>query len=203
MIEFAFVAPVLLIAGLGGLELVNLTLAYMRVSDIAIKVADNAARVRISIDESDINEIFTGAKEMGKSIDFPAHGRIILSSIEPVTGGTPVKITNQYLRWQRCTGALPVNSTHGSQGDGATGTAQAAGYGVPGQPKITASMNAPVMLAEVVYQYQPMVGDNWFGPITIRQVKSMPVRQRSDQVIKNGSSLPAASQMLCTNPFAV
>ena len=202
MIEFAFVAPVLLIAGLGSLELANLTLAYMRVSDIAIKVADNSARVRVSIDESDINEIFTGAKEMGKPINFAANGRIILSSVEPLVGGTPPKVTNQYLRWQRCTGAYPVNSTHGSEGDGATGTGQAAGYGVPGGGKIQASMNSAVMLAEVVYKYQPLISDGWFGPIVIRQVKSMPVRQRTDQIVKNGSNLPAASRMLCSNPYA-
>ncbi len=193
--------PFLCLLGLGGLELANLALAYLRVNDIAIKVADNAARVRISIDEADINETFAGAKEMGKPLRFAENGRIILSSIEPVmTTASPPTIQNQRIRWQRCTGANLANSTHGAEGDGATGTAQVAGYGVPGSAKIAASENNAVILAEVVYTYQPLVGNQWFGDITIRAVQAITVRQRADQTLKNGSNLDASKRALCTNP---
>lgn len=199
-IEFGLALPLLCLAGLGGMELTNLTLAYLRVNDIAIKVADNAARVRISIDEQDINQVMIGAREMGKSIDFGANGRVILSSVEPVLNtGSPPAVVNQYLRWQRCYGANAANSTHGSQGDGSTGTAQAAGYGVTGKAKIAAAANTAVILAEVVYDYQPLVSPRWFGPITIRVQQSMPVRQRTDQVIKNGGNLATAQTAACSN----
>jgi Flp pilus assembly protein TadG len=203
MTEFAMSLPFLGLLGLGGLELTNMALTQLRVSNIALKTADNAARVRVSIDEADINEIFTGAKVMGQPIDFANHGRIILSSIEPVMNtATPPAVVNQYLRWQRCTGANAANSTHGNEGDGATGTAQAAGYGVPGGPKIKASANTATMLVEVVYDYQPIVSNRWFGTITMRAVQSIAVRDRSDQVIKNGSGLTNSQKALCSNTHA-
>ena len=192
--------PFLVLLGFGGLELTHLTIAYLRVNDIALKVADNAARVRISIDESDVNQIFAGAREMGKSINFANNGRVILSSIEPVMNtASPPVVVNQFLRWQRCFGANTANSTHGTEGDGATGTAQAAGYGIPTKAKITASENTATMLVEVVYTYQPLVSNTWFGPTTIRVQQSMPVRQRTDQVVKNAGSLSTAARPLCTN----
>jgi len=199
-IEFALVLPFLVLLGFGGLELTHVTVAYLRVNDIALKVADNAARVRISIDETDVNQIFTGTREMGKSINFAANGRVILSSIEPVMNtASPPAVVNQYLRWQRCFGANAANSTHGNEGDGATGTAQAAGYGIPTKAKIAASANTATMLVEVVYTYQPLNSNRWFGPITIRVQQSMPVRQRNDQVIKNASSLATGARALCSN----
>lgn len=201
--EFAFALPLLLLAGLGGLELKNLTLAHQRVNDIAMKVADNTARVRISIDEEDMKEIFLGAKQIGAEIDFAQNGRVIVSSIEPVMNtASPPQVVNQHLRWQRCYGAHAANSTHGSQGDGATGTAQADGYGVTGQGKIKAAANTAVILVEVVYDYQPLISNRWFGTRTIRAVQSMPVRQRADQIMKNASSLSTANRPLCTNPHA-
>lgn len=199
--EFALSLPFLCLLGLGGLELANVTLAYLRVYDIAVKVADNAARVRTSIDETDINEIFVGAKMMGASLDFASNGRIILSSIEPVmsTSGTP-RVVNQYLRWQRCTGADAANSTHGNEGDGRTTSGdQASGYGLPGGAKIRATERNALMLVEVVYQYQPIVSNEWLGSIEIRAIQTMPVRQRMDQVLRNGKNLPNAQRMLCTN----
>jgi TadE-like protein len=201
LIEFALILPTMVLIGLSGLELANLTMAHLRVNDIAIKVADNAARVRLSIDEADINEIMFGAKEMGKSINFAANGRIILSSIEPVMdSSSPPQVVNQYLRWQRCAGANAANSTHGSEGDGATGTAQADGYGVTGGAKIKAAQNTAIILAEVVYTYQPLVSTRWYGAQTIRAVQSIPVRQRIAQDLKNGSSLSTAAQARCSNP---
>lgn len=199
-VEFAMCLPMLLLAGLAGLELTNLTMAYLRVNDIAMKVADNAARVRLSIDEADMKEVFLGAKQMGAEIDFGDHGRIIVSSIEPVMdNGSPPNVVNQYLRWQRCYGAHPANSTHGIEGQGATGTAEAAGYGVTGGQKVVAAANTAVVLVEVVYDYQPIVSNRWFGSRTFRAVQSMPVRQRMDQVIKNAGALSAANRPLCSN----
>ena len=81
-------------------------MAHLRVSNIAMLTADNAARVRDSIDEADVIELFTGAKMTGASINFAQNGRIILSSLEPTDGRT----NRQWIRWQRCDGALNVAS---------------------------------------------------------------------------------------------
>ena len=96
-LEFAFALPVVLALGLLGLETANYALANLRVSQIAMLTADNAARVRDSIDEGDIVELFTGAKMSGNNINFAQNGRIILTDLEQTTDGT-----KQWVRWQRC-----------------------------------------------------------------------------------------------------
>lgn len=101
LIEFAYSLPVLMILSMGGLEIANLSMAHMRISQIAMLVADNAARERASIDEADINEIFTGAEQAGSNIkNFKANTRIYLSDLEP-NGQTGTE-AGQYIRWQRC-----------------------------------------------------------------------------------------------------
>ena len=62
--------PVLVTLGLVGLETANLAMAHLRVSNIAMLTADNAARVRDSIDEANVIELLTGAKMTGDSIRF-------------------------------------------------------------------------------------------------------------------------------------
>ena len=87
MLEFAFALPVLLTLSLVGIEVSHFAMANLRVSNIAVMTADNAARVRDTIDEADVVELMTGAKMTGGEIDFGRHGRIILSSIEANTAG--------------------------------------------------------------------------------------------------------------------
>ena len=120
LIEFAYSLPVLMVLSMGGLEIANLATAHMRVSQIAMLVADNASRERTSIDEADINEIFTGAELAGANLkDFKANTRIFLSDLEPNTQtGTKA---GQYIRWQRCWGGGTFTSTYGKAGDGTIG----------------------------------------------------------------------------------
>ena len=82
MVEFAFAAPIFLTLVLTGLELSNLALAHLRVSQMAMTVADNAGRVTSGIDEANIIETFTGAQAIAEGLDFTANGRIVLSSLE-------------------------------------------------------------------------------------------------------------------------
>ena len=51
MVEFAMVAPVMAVLTIGGLELANLAITHMRVSEIANTVSDNAGRVTSGMDE--------------------------------------------------------------------------------------------------------------------------------------------------------
>ncbi|MGQ0660288.1 MAG: TadE/TadG family type IV pilus assembly protein, partial [Sphingosinicella sp.] len=64
-VEFALALPVLLTLGLFGLETANFAMAHLRVSNIAVMTADNAARIRDNIDEADVIDLLTGAKETG------------------------------------------------------------------------------------------------------------------------------------------
>jgi hypothetical protein len=109
MIEFALVLPVVMVIGFWGVETANFAIANLRISQIAALTADNAGRVRDSIDEADVNELLTGAKLVGTGIDFAARGRIILSDLEMNTSDN----TKQWIRWQRCSGARNVASSYG------------------------------------------------------------------------------------------
>src|ERR1044072_8603323 len=186
-VEFAMSLPVLGTLGVGGVEPANLARAHLRVSNIAMLTADNAARVRDSIDEANVIELLTGAKMTGDSIRFRQNGRILLSSIEPNTAGSGGASTGQWIRWQRCDGAKNVASRYGPQGTGQSNASLQA-VGPPGN-QISASSGTAVMMVEVVYDYQPIVSNAIFGPRTIRYESAFNVRQRTDQVLKNAGSV--------------
>jgi len=189
-VEFALSLPILLSLGLCGLEAANLAMAHLRVSNIAMLTADNAARVRDSIDESNVIELFTGGKMTGDTIDFRQNGRIVLSSIEVNAGGT-----GQWIRWQRCDGVLNAPSEIGAQDFGAANNAlQSVGTG---SNTISAAAGTAVIVAEVTYQYQPVVSEAIFGPRTIRAQAAFNVRQRTNQALTNTSNLTAAQIRTC------
>jgi hypothetical protein len=181
--EFAMALPVLTTLGLCGIECANLAMANLRVSNIAMLTADNAARVRDSIDEANVIELLTGAKMTGDSIRFRQNGRIILSSVEPNAAGSGGASTGQWIRWQRCDGAKNVASSYGVQGRGQNdNTLQFVG---PAANQITAAAGTAVMLVEVTYDYQPIVSNSIFGARTLRYESAFNVRQRTNQAITN------------------
>ncbi|MBL8649490.1 MAG: hypothetical protein JNL35_03705 [Sphingopyxis sp.] len=179
MIEMAFCIPLLVLVGFGGLEMANLTLVNTRISQIALSTADNASRIAVGsslslprVREIDINEVFTGAEEQGRGLNLGARGRIILSSLERnVEDG-------QWIHWQRCYGDLPVESSYGDTGDGATGE-DFPGMGPAGQ-EVTAPPGSAVMFVEVVYQYEALLYGRWLGPRTIRSRAAFNIREGRD-----------------------
>jgi len=198
LVEFAFSLPVLLILGLSGLECANLALAHMRISQVAMLVADNASRVRTSIDEADVNEIMTGADLSTNSLKFKANGRIFLSDFEP-NGKTGANEGN-YIRWQRCWGNGTFTSSYGVAGNGANDASMKLGMG-PGttaSTKVTPASGTAVMFVEIAYNYQPLVTDAIFGPKVIRYTSAFNVRERTDQAIKNAGNLATSATAACT-----
>lgn len=183
LVEFAMSLPVLLGLGLIGLETANLALAHLQVSNIAMLTADSAARVRDSIDESDVSQIFTGVKTAGAPLNFTTYGRVILSSIEPNTAGTGGATTGQWIRWQRCIGLKNVVSSYGTEGKGQN-DATLQGMGPAGN-QIAAAAGTAVMVVEVNYTYQPLVSNRFFGAKTITYLSAFNVRQRTDQTLHN------------------
>lgn len=161
MIEFAFGAPLILLLGMGGIELANYALVRMRVSQLTMNIADNASRVGLYTDlsnfqmtEGDVNDTIIGASVSGKPLDLLEKGRIILSSLEMNAQG------GQWIHWQRCKGMKQVNSAYGAEGTGATGTSFA-GMG-PASALVTASSTSTaVMYVELYYDYQPMFRFLW------------------------------------------
>lgn len=195
IIEFAYALPVLMVLSMGGLEIANLAMAHMRVSQIAMLVADNASRERTSIDEADINEIFTGAALAGSNLkDFQANARIFLSDLEP--NGQTGTAEGQFIRWQRCWGNGSFTSSYGVAGDGTSDATLATGMGPAGN-KITSGAATAVMFVEVAYTYQPLVSNALFGPKVIRYTSAFNVRERTDQVMKNAGNLSSSSIASC------
>ena len=213
--EFAFSLPILLALSLYGFETANLAIAHLRVSNIATITADSAARVRDSIDEANVVELMTGAKMTGNSIRFAENGRIFLTDIERHTDG------RQWIRWQRCDGALNVASSYGPdfRPKRANGAVIADGTEIyqsnrttlsdasqrsdptystltavgPAGRQISAASGTAVMVVEVVYNYQPIVSERLFGPIQIRYESAYSVRQRSDQSLRNAGRITPRS----------
>ena len=187
MIEFAFALPIFVLLLLGGLEITNLTMAHMRVSQIAITVADNAGRVRTGIDEADVYEVFSGAETVGHSLNFASNGRLVLSSLEP--NGQTGHNSGQMINWQRCHGTLNVNPSYGRQNDGRTNSTLADGMG-PVAKRIKAGQGTAVMFVEVTYRYTPLVFESILGESRdIRYESAFNVRERTNQNITNTGSL--------------
>jgi hypothetical protein len=190
-VEFAFAAPILLMLILGGLELVNYALAHLRVNQIAMTVADNAGRVVTGIDEANVYEVFAGANVIGDPLDFEANGRIVLSSLQDneQTGNA----AGQMINWQRCWGELDVDPAYGTEGTGREDDALEDGMGKEGA-RILSAPDTAVMVVEVTYRYQPLIGGDWV-PIgsTIRHESAFNVRGRQNNDISNTQELDVLS----------
>ena len=190
-IEFAYAAPVFLVLVLVGLEVANLALAHMRVSHLAMTVADNAGRTMSGIDEAHIYEVFAGAAVIGQGIDFEPNGRVVLSSLED--NGLNGSRSGQKITWQRCWGDLDVDPAYGDEGDGATDASLPDGLGADGN-RIAALPDTAVMFVEATYNYQPLVGTGWFTPPQIRYESAFNVRGRLNNNITNTQGL---DQLTC------
>ena len=157
-IEFGLVLPLFLLLCFGGLELANYALSRMAVSKIAVNLADSASRLGEGnplagkqINEAMLNDVLEGAIAQGASQDFQNRSRIILSSLQVNAQG------GQWIAWQRCIGGKTgYQSTLGREGDGASGTAFG-GMG-SGTTQIRAAQGYAVMVAQIQYQYKPVIG---------------------------------------------
>lgn len=190
-VEFAFAAPILLMLILGGLELVNYALAHLRVNQIAMTVADNAGRVVTGIDEANVYEVFAGAGVIGDPLDFKANGRIVLSSLQD--NGLGGNAAGQMINWQRCWGDLDVAPAYGTEGIGRDNDDLEDGMGEEGA-RILSAPDTAVMVVEVSYDYQPLIGGNIL-PIgaTIRHESAFNVRGRQNNDISNTQELEVLS----------
>jgi Flp pilus assembly protein TadG len=145
MIEFALSAPIVLAIGCYGTEMANLAMVNMRVSQIALNLADNASRVGAysnlatqQLREVDINDILQAARYQGTGINLTTNGRITLSSLENVAQSYDTQPV-QRIHWQRCIGlksGAGFDSTYGitATNNVATGTTYQPNAGVDTDP---------------------------------------------------------------------
>lgn len=211
LLEFAFAAPVILALGLYGVEMGNQALTHMRISQIALALADNASRMGQlqtgnieQMREGDMNDVFQAARLQGAALKLGTFGRITISSLENVQQSydtAPV----QRIHWQRCMGqknAADYISSYGTTsttaGTTATsanaGTVASTGMGDAGR-KVNAPAGMGVMFVEVNYQYQPIVSSWLAKPFRMHYVASMIVRNNRDfrQIYNPATSAVAAT----------
>jgi hypothetical protein len=182
LIEFAFTLPVILIILLYGIEVSNFGLAVLRVHQIAATSADNAARVRDSISEDDVNEVLIGGKTIGEKMDFASRGRIVLSDV--LSNGLSGSNAGQKILWQRCSGALNVPESqpmYGAEGKGAADNSLQT-MGKVGR-QIAPSATSAMVFAEVSYRYKPVVSATLFGTPILRSEASFIVRERPSETL--------------------
>jgi hypothetical protein len=179
LIEMAYAAPFMMLLGLGGVEVANYAIMHMRVSQIAVSLADNASRAKQEVvsgvprmREVDVNEAFTAALLQAGTLDMEANGRLILSSLEVNADG------GQWIHWQRCFGEADYGSSYGEQGDGASGTGLT-GMGPTGR-QVQAETGYAIMFAEVSYDYQPIMLGDFIDNRRISKVAAMFVRDNRD-----------------------
>ncbi|MFV0622405.1 TadE/TadG family type IV pilus assembly protein [Sphingomonas sp. ac-8] len=194
LMEFALSLPILLTIALYGVETANLAIASTRVNQIANTIADNAARVRDSIDERDVNELLLGANLIGGSIDFGTRGRVVVSSVSP-NGQTGSK-AGQWIRWQRCTGALNTAASQPRYGKEGAGKSDGSlkYIGTAARP-IAATGTTNLIYTEVTYRYKPIVAEALFGPKVLRSEAAFSVRERKEEDLKSANS---ATKSVCT-----
>lgn len=185
LLEFAFGLPILLVLSLTGAELTNYIITRMRVSQIALHLADNAARIGSgsqlqakTISEADINDLLIGAGLQAGELKLFDNGRVTISSLEPTAN--PNTAGTYRIRWQRCRGAkLGRALSYGVAG-------QATGLNMTGMGPSTRQAIAPeggvTMFVEVYYEYQPLVKSSLAPSTAMTEIASMMVRDRRDTV---------------------
>jgi len=177
LLEFAFALPIMLTLSLGGAEITNYVITRMRVSQIALHLADNSARIGSgsqlqakTITEADINDLLIGADLQSGELKLLTKGRVIVSSIEP----DPANSAKSIIRWQRCKGSKTgVTSSIGS-----VGTSQTA-FG-PTNRQVSAPTDGVTMFVEVRYQYTPLIKTSLSPSTEMSETASMMVRDRRD-----------------------
>ncbi|MBF9149958.1 TadE/TadG family type IV pilus assembly protein [Novosphingobium jiangmenense] len=191
-VELALGAPLVLTLGLWGAELGNLAITHMRVSQLAMQLADNGSRIgdvsmleNLKIYESDINDLLMGANVQSGKLDLFKHGRVIISSLEVVPGteGT------QYIHWQRCKGKRAFQSSYGGEGAGLDGSLSGMG---PAGEEVSATEDDAVIFVEIEYAYQPIVSARFVPDTVISTTATFNVRGDRDlsQIYQRNAATP-------------
>ena len=198
IVEFANSLPILMALAFSSVELTNLAIANMRVSQITMGVADNLSRAMQSVPmqdpqlrEVDINDALLGGDiQGGTAIPILTQGRIVLSSLHRNAAG------NQTILWQRCKGML----TGGESRYGVQGATQGTTPGFTGMGASPNVVQAPdgtdVIFAEVTYNYRPIVGAWALGNFTIRRESAYLVRDNRERIAPINPA-PAATASAC------
>jgi hypothetical protein len=195
-VEFAYSLPIFLALALSGLEITNYVSTRMRVSQVALHIADHAARMgegdplaARTISERQINDVLTGAGLQAGGLDLYTNGRVILSNLQPIANPNP---TDRYrITWQRCRGSQAHASSYGTVAS--TATTPIAAMGPAGQ-QVKAPVDSATMFVEVYYRYTPIIASDLAPSLQMTEIASMVVRERRNLAvpIPNPESAPVS-----------
>lgn len=210
LVEFALTLPLVLAVGGWGIELSNLAICNLRVSQYALNLADVASRVGedqaggvTNLREVDVIDALQGARLQGATIGLTTRGRITLSSLEFVKQ-TYDTARVQRIHWQRCIGMATGTGYDSSYGatsitagsdntQGNAGITAATGMG-DAAAKVVAPNDSGVMFVEINYLYKPLFGSLYVSPQIVHYVASFIVRDnRSFTQIYPSSNVAAAT----------
>ncbi len=189
LVEFAYMLPIMLVLITSGAELANYSITSMRLSALALQVADNASRMgegdplaAKKITEAQVNDLLQGALAQGGNLNIngsyseeqasgPAlaknKARIVISSLEP----DAVHAGKNYIHWQRCYGqATDYTPQYGEEGDD-----NLDGMGPTGR-QVYAAPNTAVIFVEVHYRYEPLfplIRPEKFGIMNYRDINNV------------------------------
>lgn len=178
-VEFAYALPLFVTLSMFGLEITHYVTTRMRVSQVALHIADHASRigegdplVAKTVSERQINDILTGAGLQAGELNLYTNGKVILSSLEPVANPNT---TDRYrIRWQRCRGSQAYASSYG-----VAGATNLTGIGPTGQ-QVKSPDNSATMFVEVFYRYQPLIAGSYAPNLQFSEIASMTVRDTRD-----------------------
>lgn len=184
-VEFAYAFPIVMGVGMAGIEAANLAMSHMRISQIALSMADNTSRIgqdgnlaQTQFREVDITDSFVAAARQAGNRDIIGKGRIILSSLEknPSEGN--------WIHWQRCTGNLKIAGAipqpqYGSWDVNGKTKTDFPGMGTAGHLIVAPAGNA-VMFVEIFYEYEPLISKAFFGKPIIHYSGAFIVRDKRD-----------------------
>jgi Flp pilus assembly protein TadG len=178
VVEFALTLPFVIIVTMSAAELTNYTTTKMRVSQLALQIADNGSRIGTgtvlsnkTISETQINDILSGANLQAGKLGLFANGRVILSSLQP-----GVAANTYVVKWQRCKGLKTFTYyAAGTTERSSSPTSTANPY------KVTPPSDGAVMFVEINYTYQPLIAARFLPNITeIKEIAAMTVRDNRD-----------------------
>ena len=196
LLEFALILPIVLTMTLTGAEITNYVTTKMRISQLALHLADDAARMGTgsqlsakTISEADINDLFIGANLQAGELALSSRARVILTDLEPVANPNPTPLRYK-IGWKRCYGAKTAYTAKYPRAD-QTNVNSLTGIGPSGR-EVGAQDDNATMFVEVYYEYKPLIGLGTFAPTAnFTEIASMSVRDRRD--LSDDSNLGAAA----------
>lgn len=186
LIEFAFIAPIVMGLFIGAVELSQALTVDRRASQVATSMADLVARTNASISQSDMTDIM----KIGGFIMLPYQSSSLETTVRNVTS-SPSNATTAKQSWY---------CTYNTNGAGTnTCACNVVAYTLPSG---LVSTNDSVVVAEVRYFYRPLVFDKYLksalsktsGYYTLsKKAYAKPRSQAAMLLQANGTACPSPS----------